>query len=160
MTKKQYEFTQDYLDSLKVELDDLKNVKRVQNIEDIKDARAQGDLSENADYDAARNEQARIERRIKELEDFIKNAKIIKASADDNVNIGKRVEIYFIEQKKTQTLDLVGSLESNPTLGKISIDAPLGKAIRNHQVGDKVQVKTSTGNVFTVKILKISVIEQ
>ncbi len=159
MTKKQYEFTQEGLDVLKIELDELKNVKRVQNIEDIKDARAQGDLSENADYDAARNEQARIEKRIKEIEDIIKNAKIFRASSDDNVNIGKRVELYFVEQKKTQTLDIVGSLESNPVLGKISVDSPLGKSIRNHQVGDKVSVKTSTGNIFTVEIKKISAIE-
>lgn len=102
INKQKFELTEEGLENLKEELHILKNVKRVENLEDIKEARAQGDLSENADYDAARNEQAKIEARIKEIEIIIKNAKIIHSASGDSVNIGKEVDLNFLEKKKKE----------------------------------------------------------
>lgn len=154
--KKVYELTQAGLDQLKDELKELVEVKRKENLEAIKEARAQGDLSENADYDAARNEQARIEARIAEIKEIIKNVKIIKTNDDSSVvNIGKEVVLYFIDKDKEATYQLVGTIEANPKNGKISIDSPLGKAIRNKEEGDTVTVKSETGKSFNVVIKKV-----
>lgn len=148
-----HQLTQEGLDNLKEELEDLKNNQRKRVIESLKDARAQGDLSENADYDAARDEQARIEARIKELENIIKNAIVIEAEGKSY--FGKTVVLEF-EDKSTSEFTLVGSLESDPLNGKISNESPLGQAIINHKQGDRVLVKTETGNEFYVTIKKIS----
>jgi transcription elongation factor GreA len=94
--KQSFQLTQEGVDNLKTELAYLKDVKRGENLEALKEARAQGDLSENADYDAARNEQARIEARIAEIENIIKNVKIIKTTQEDIVNIGKTVRVRFV----------------------------------------------------------------
>lgn len=154
--KKVYELTQAGLDQLKDELKELVEVKRKENLEAIKEARAQGDLSENADYDAARNEQARIEARIAEIKEIIKNVKIIKTNNDSSVvNIGKEVVLYFVDKDKEATYQLVGTIEANPKNGKISIDSPLGKAIRNKEEGDTVTVKSETGKSFNVVIKKV-----
>lgn len=154
--KKVYELTQAGLDQLKDELKELVEVKRKENLEAIKEARAQGDLSENTDYDAARNEQARIEARIAEIKEIIKNVKIIKTNDDSSVvNIGKEVVLYFVDKDKEATYQLVGTIEANPKNGKISIDSPLGKAIRNKEEGDTVTVKSETGKSFNVVIKKV-----
>lgn len=154
--KKVYELTQAGLDQLKDELKELVEVKRKENLEAIKEARAQGDLSENTDYDAARNEQARIEARIAEIKEIIKNVKIIKTNDDSSVvNIGKEVVLYFVHKDKEATYQLVGTIEANPKNGKISIDSPLGKAIRNKEEGDTVTVKSETGKNFNVVIKKV-----
>lgn len=147
--------TKEGLEELKKELDELINVKRPANIQSIKEARALGDLSENADYDAARNEQARIEARIAEIETIIKNVKIIRTTSDDIVNIGKQVKVEFVETKKQNTFSLVGSIEANPMENKISVESPLGKAMLNKVEGDEVEVKTETGRLFKIKILEI-----
>ena len=118
---------------------------------------SQGDLSENADYDAAREAQARTEARIKEIENILENAKIIKVtSSDDKVNIGKTVKINFVEKKKEATYKLVGTIEANPTLNMISIESPVGKAIIGLSVGEKVQVRLENGKMFHVEVLEIS----
>lgn len=157
MAKKQtYQLTQEGIDKLKTELTYLKDVKRGENLEALKEARAQGDLSENADYDAARNEQARIEARIAEIEMIIKNVKVIKTSNDDNVNIGKTVKIKFLENNNEKEFHLVGSIEADPRANKISTESPLGKAMLNHGEGDKVEVKTETGRLIQIEILEIS----
>jgi len=98
--KQTFQLTQEGVDNLKQELIILKDVKRGENLEALKEARAQGDLSENADYDAARNEQARIEARISEIENIMKNVKIIKTTSEDIVNIGKTVRVRFLESKE------------------------------------------------------------
>lgn len=153
MKKNKYELTETGLEELKDELYNLKNVKRVENLEDIKEARAQGDLSENADYDAARNEQAKIEGRIKEIEVILKNAIVIKKNKGGNViDIGSEVSLTFLNNKKKSKVVLVGTLEANPLEGKISVESPLGKAIRDHQKGDKVKVRMETGRTFEVQI--------
>ncbi|MFA5692030.1 MAG: transcription elongation factor GreA [Acholeplasmataceae bacterium] len=159
-SKKVYELTQEGLNSLKNELTYLTEVKRKENVQAIKEAREQGDLSENADYDAARNEQAKIESRIKEIEIILKNAKVIKSDENDTtVSIGKKVELTLILEngnKKDFTYDLVGPLEANPINGKISTDSPIGKAILNKDVdGEELPVRTETGKNLKVIIRKI-----
>lgn len=150
-----FQLTQEGVDNLKTELAYLKDVKREENLEALKEARAQGDLSENADYDAARNEQARIEARIAEIENIIKNVKIIKANQEDIVNIGKTVNVRFIETGDIKEFYLVGSIEADPRARKISIESPIGKAMLNHQEGDLVEVKTETGRIFQIEIVDI-----
>jgi transcription elongation factor GreA len=155
--KKLYELTQAGVDNLKAELTELKDVKRLENLEALKEARAQGDLSENADYDAARNEQARIEARIIEIETILKNVRIIKSTDDSSaVNIGKVVELRFVEKNKIDKYQLVGTIEADPKENKISIESPLGKSIKGKEVGDVITVKSETGRSFNVEIVSIN----
>lgn len=142
------------LNILKEELDDLKNNERGRIIESLKEARAQGDLSENADYDAARDEQARIEARIKELENIIKNSIIIDDNKGSTSNLGKKITLEF-DDGSTDEFILVGSLEADPLSGKISNESPLGAAILHRKVGDRVLVKPDNGEEFVVIIKKI-----
>jgi len=157
--KQSFQLTQEGVDNLKTELAFLKDVKRDENLEALKEARAQGDLSENADYDAARNEQARIESRIAEIENIIKNVKIIKTTSEDIVNIGKAVQVRFVANGEIKKFDLVGSIEADPKAGKISIESPIGKAMLNKAEGDTVEVKTETGRIFSIEILDIKNME-
>jgi len=154
--KQSFQLTQEGVDNLKQELSYLKDVKRGENLEALKEARAQGDLSENADYDAARNEQARIEARIAEIENIIKNVKIIKTTSEDIVNIGKTVSVRFLESKEVKEFYLVGSIEADPKARKISVESPIGKAMLNHAEGDTVEVKTETGRIFSIEIVEIN----
>ncbi len=165
--QQQYQLTQEGVDKLRNELQYLKEVKRPENIEALKDARAQGDLSENADYDAARNEQARIEARIQEIEVIIKNVKLIRKSAEDKINIGKSVKVLFIEKNEEKTFHLVGSLEVDPKANKISVESAIGKSLIDYArkkeesedknvIGNIVNVKTETGKIFEIQILEIS----
>ena len=156
-SKKVYELTQSGLDQLKDELTHLKDVKRVENLEALKEAREQGDLSENADYDAARNEQARIEARILEIESILKNVKIIRTNDDSTtVNIGKKVLLHFVEKNKDVEYHVVGTIEADPKNFKISIESPLGRAIKGREVGDLVQIKSATNKQSNVEIKAIS----
>jgi transcription elongation factor GreA len=157
MNQKQY-LTQEGYDKLVQELDYVKNVEQKKNIEDLQDARSQGDLSENADYDAARDQQAKIAARIKELELIIKNAVII--SEDSGNNLGKTIKIRFLDnveddEEEVETYQIVGSLQADPLNGLISNESPLGKAVLDKKVGDKVYVKTESLKEFWVEILDI-----
>lgn len=154
--KQTFQLTQEGVDNLKQELSYLKDVKRGENLEALKEARAQGDLSENADYDAARNEQARIEARIAEIENIIKNVKIIKTTSEDIVNIGKTVKVKFLATDEIKEFYLVGSIEADPKLRKISIESPIGRAMLNKNEGDVVEVKTETGRIFSIEIVEIN----
>ena len=157
MDKDKVLLTKSGVEKLEEERDNLINVERPRVIEELQLARSQGDLSENADYDAAREAQARTEARIKEIENILENAKIIKVtSSDDKVNIGKTVKINFVEKKKEATYKLVGTIEANPTLNMISIESPVGKAIIGLSVGEKVQVRLENGKMFHVEVLEIS----
>ena len=118
----------------------------------LKEARAQGDLSENADYDAARDEQTRIENRIKELESIIKNHVLINGKNATN-NMGRTVTVEF-DDESTSSFTLVGTLEASPLENKVSNESPLGQAIYKAKVGDKVKVKTEVSE-FSITILKI-----
>ena len=141
---------------LKNELDNLINVKRPENIRAIKDARALGDLSENAEYDAARNEQAEIEGRISQLEKLLENVEIIDESKQDNskVNIGNTVEIKYVSEDEFEEYQIVGSQEADPFAFKISNESPIAKAVLNRRVGDIVDVLSPNG-VYQVEITSI-----
>lgn len=153
-TKPTYQLTQEGYDKLNEELVELRDVKRQENLEALKEARAQGDLSENADYDAARNEQARIEARISEIENILKYAKIIKSTNENTVNIGKKVKVKF-ESGTIKEYYFISSIEVDPKQNKISIESPIGRALKNHEKGDKVQFKSETNKISTIEILDI-----
>lgn len=150
--KEVFELTEQGKKELENELEHLKSVDRPRNIEAIQEARAQGDLSENADYDAAREEQRRIESRIFEIENILKNVKIIESDNSNKINIGKRVTLEYVALKKTMTYDIVGTIESDPFSGRISNDSPLGKALIGHKPNDEVVFTTEAGREQRVLI--------
>jgi len=151
--KKGYELTQEGVDNLKKELQHLKEVRRAEIVEALKEARAQGDLSENADYDAARNEQALIEERIKQIENILKDVRIIRSTAEDVVGIGKRVRFLMLDSKVEREILLVGTIEADPKVNKISIESPVGRALMNQKKNDIVTVQTDAGKVYDIQIL-------
>ena len=154
MTKKII-ITQEGLEKLKKELDELKNVRRPDIISRIKVAKDLGDLSENAEYTAAKEEQSFIEGRVQELEQTIKNAKVAENGNHDPkqpVNVGRFVEVE-IEGDKDK-FEIVGPAESDPTNGKISSDSPVGKSLMGRLTGEKVTVQTPDGQVV-YKILSV-----
>ncbi len=146
--------TQEGLDELKQELDNLINVKRPENIQAIKEARALGDLSENAEYDAARNEQAVIEARIKQLEKMLENVSIITEVSKDKVSIGNTVSIKYVDDDEEDEYKIVGSQEADPFESKISNESPIAKALFDHKVGDVVTVESPNGN-YEIEIIDI-----
>ncbi|MBU0997185.1 MAG: transcription elongation factor GreA [Firmicutes bacterium] len=150
-----FKLTEAGLENLKNELQNLKEVDRKANLEALKEARAQGDLSENADYDAARDEQARIEARIKELENILKHTELIKDTNSRVVMIGKTVELKFGNKPDAKEFTIVGHLEANPLQGKISNESPLGRALIGHKKGQKVVYKAETGTEISVEIVDI-----
>ena len=146
--------TQEGLDELKQELDDLINVKRPENIQAIKEARSLGDLSENAEYDAARNEQAQIEGRIKQLEKMLENASIIEDVSTDKVSIGNTVLIKYVDDNEEDEYKIVGSQEADPFESRISNESPIAQALFDHKVGDVVTVDSPNGN-YDIEIIEI-----
>lgn len=146
--------TKEGLQELKDELDNLINVRRPENIVAIKEARSLGDLSENAEYDAARNEQAQIEARIKQLEKMLENAEIISETSTDQVGIGNTVSIKYVDDDEEDEYKIVGSQEANPFESKISNESPIAKALLNHKVGDLVTVDSPNGS-YEVEIIEI-----
>jgi transcription elongation factor GreA len=149
---KKYYVTAEGLEQLKKRLAELKE-EEAKNIVALQEARAQGDLSENADYDAARNEQARIAGEIKEIEEHIENAEII--SAEEGNNRGKFIKVKFLDEEDEEEYQLVGTIEADPINGKISDESPLGKAILTSKVGDVVLIRTEDGTQFEVEIISI-----
>lgn len=131
------------------ELENLKVVKRQEVAQKIKEARAQGDLSENAEYDAAKDEQRDIEARIEELEKILKNAEVIvEDEVDlDKINIGCQVKILDIEMNQELDYKIVGSTEANSLKGKISNESPVGRALIGAKTGDIVRVETPGGEL-------------
>lgn len=153
--KKYYELTEEGRLNLEREKQHLIDVDRPNNIKALQDARSQGDLSENADYDAAREEQSRIEARIAEITEILKNVKIITKDSSNRVTTGKNVTIEFIGMNKTESYDIVGTIEADPFEHKISNESPLGKAIMGHDKGTTLTVVTEKGKEFRVKIIDI-----
>lgn len=152
--------TKEGLKELKKELDHLIKVKRPEILKQLQEAREQGDLSENADYDAAKNAQAQIEGRIKELQDQIDNSTIIEdnkksGSGNDVVKLSSTVTIYDVSDKKEYTYQILGSTESDPANNKISNECQLAKSILGKKVGDEIIVK-GVENPYKVIIKKIS----
>ena len=139
------------------ELHELKVNKRQEVAQKIKEAREQGDLSENAEYDAAKDEQRDIEARIEELEAILKNAEVVvEDEVDlDKINVGCAVKVYDITFDEEMEFKLVGSTEANSLEGKISNESPVGQALMGKQIGDVVTVETQAG-VMEYKVLEIS----
>ena len=138
------------------ELHNLKVVKRKEVAQKIKEAREQGDLSENAEYDAAKDEQRDIELRIEELEKLLKNAEVVvEEEIDlDTINIGCKVKVYKLEEDEEMEFRIVGSTEANSLQNKISNESPVGQALLGKRVGDVVDVETQVG-VIQYKVLEI-----
>lgn len=149
-----FKLTKQGLVDLKEEIERLKTVDRVVNLESLKDARAQGDLSENADYESARDEQAKIESRIKEIEHVLKHVELIKHDTSKRANIGKKVTLIIGNHKK-KVYSIVGPIEANPLNGKISNESPIGQAVIGCVKGDKIVVKSETGKDVEVEIVEV-----
>lgn len=156
MQEKKNILTYEGLKKYEDELHDLKVVKRREVAQKIKEAREQGDLSENAEYDAAKDEQRDIEARIEELEKILKNAEVVDEDDVDlgKVNIGCKVKLLDIEYNEEIEYKIVGSTEANSLKGKISNESPVGKALIGGKVGETVAVETQAGT-FSYKILEI-----
>lgn len=153
MEKKKFVLTRDGMLKMEEELFQLKTVKRREVAQKIKEARAQGDLSENAEYDAAKDEQGEIESRIVELEKMLRNALVIdEEDVEVNaVSLGCRVLLHDKEFDEDVEYTIVGSTESNPIEGRISNESPVGKALLGAKIGDDVTVETPGGtSIFTV----------
>ncbi|MDY4669284.1 MAG: transcription elongation factor GreA [Oliverpabstia sp.] len=145
------------LKKLEDELHDLKVVRRKEVADKIKEAREQGDLSENAEYDAAKDEQRDIEARIEEIEKILKNAEVVVEDEVDyeKINVGCKVKVLDMEYDEEMEFQLVGSTEANSLQGKISNESPVGKALIGAKQGDVVDVEMADGDVMQYKVLKI-----
>lgn len=148
--------TYEGLKKLEDELQDLKVNKRREIAQKIKEAREQGDLSENAEYDAAKDEQRDIEARIDEIEKILKNAEVVvEEEVDlDKISVGCRVKILDMEYDEELDYKIVGSTEANSLKGKISNESPVGKALLGAKVGEVVTVETQAGDL-NYKVLEI-----
>ena len=158
---KQVILTEEGLAALKNELEELKSVKRKEIAEKIKVALSFGDLSENSEYDEAKNDQAIVEARIADLEAMLKNATVIDESelGTDTIHIGSKVDLKVTNQATGSTMQkeyrIVGSNEANPRAGRISDESAIGKALLGHAVGDTVEVEVPAG-VMVYEVLEIS----
>ena len=148
--------TYEGLKKLEDELQELKVVKRKEVADKIREAREQGDLSENAEYDAAKDEQRDIEARIEEIEKILKNAEVVVEEDVnlDQINIGCSIRILDLEFDEELEYKIVGSTEANSLKGKISNESPVGKALMGKKVGDTVVVETQAGEI-SYKVLEI-----
>lgn len=155
--EKQIMMTAEGLQNLEAELENLKTVKRKEIAEKIKVALSFGDLSENSEYDEAKNEQAITEARIAEIEAILKNVRVIDEAelSTEVIHVGSRVKVYDEEFKKECFYRIVGSNEANPLEGKISDECPVGKGLLYHGVGDIVDIETP-GGICTYRVVEIS----
>ncbi|TFZ39628.1 transcription elongation factor GreA [Soehngenia longivitae] len=149
MTEKEVFLTPEGLEKLEMELEEAKVVKRKEVADRIKQALAFGDISENAEYDQAKNEQAKLEERIAKLEAMLRNAVIIDDDeiSTDIVSIGSRVTVLDLEFNEELEYTIVGSAEADPFEGKISNESPMGKALLGRKVGDTVNVQAPDGTI-------------
>ena len=148
--------TQEEYDKIVAEYDELVSVKRAEVAERIKEAISYGDISENAEYDSAKNEQAELEERIHELEEMLRKAKIVSEEEmkGDKVNIGLKVTVKDIDTGDKEVFSIVGATGSDPFSGKISTESPVGKALIGKKKGDTVAIEIPDG-VINYKIMKI-----
>lgn len=150
------QLTKGDVEKIKEEIEYRKSVVRKKELEAVKEARAHGDLSENFEYKAAKQDKNRNESRIRYLERMLKNARIVSdESKDDEVGINNTVELYFEDDEETETYRLVTSIRGNSLNGRISIESPLGKAIIGRKEGERVLVKTEGDQGYYVVIKKI-----
>ena len=152
--------TQEGYDKLEAERDELVSVRRKDVSEKLKEARSYGDLSENAEYDAAKDEQREIEERIVAIESLLKNAEVVDDAEEGTINIGCKVKLFDKEFDEEVEYMIVGSTEANSLQGKISNESPVGMALLRHRVGDEVtveytgelsEVDSFTGTILSVK---------
>lgn len=155
--EKVFPMTKEGKEKLEQELEQLKTVKRKEVVERIKIARSFGDLSENSEYDSAKEEQAFVEGRITTIENMIRNAKIIEEDqmASDTVSLGKSVTFVELPNGDEETYTIVGSAEADPFEGKISNDSPIARSLLGKKVGEAVVVQTPGGEM-NVRIVSIS----
>lgn len=152
--KKVYQLTEEGKKDLEQKLDYLKNTARKQNIIAIQDARSQGDLSENADYSAAREEQGRIESEIMRIEDILQHCKIISnKDASDTISLGKHVKMLINGAEKEYSI--VSTIEVDPRNGKISNESPLGSNLLGRHAGEIIKFRTESDREVTVEILEV-----
>lgn len=154
---KTVEITLEGLEDLKAELAELRDVRLPKIIERVSSARDQGDLSENADYHSAKDEQSFVENRISEIEDVVSRAKVIKkTTSTTKVGMGSRVVVSLTDKEKKEfTFEIVSEYDSDPSEGKISLTAPLGKALLGKKKGDEVVVEAPAGKItYKIKDIK------
>jgi transcription elongation factor GreA len=149
MAEKKVVLTYEGLKKMEEELETLKTVRRKEVAEKIKEARGQGDLSENAEYDSAKEEQAEIEARIVVLEKMLRNAEVIddEEVSRDVISVGSIVKLYDVEFEEEVEYIIVGSAEADPMNGKISNESPVGKGLLGHKAGETVTIDTPSGEV-------------
>lgn len=157
MAVKKFKLSAEGFKALEEKLEYLKNVRRKEVAEKLKEARSQGDLSENAEYDAAKDEQGLLEAEIAELEVKIANAEIVSDQdlSNDEVGIGSIVTVEDLELDEVMTLQIVGSTEADPENNKISDESPIGIAIIKKKVGDIFEVEAPVG-IIRMKVIEIS----
>lgn len=157
MTEKKVVLTYDGLKNMEAELENLKTVRRKDVAEKIKEARGQGDLSENAEYDAAKEEQAEIEARIVQLEKMLRNAEVIdeEEGAKDTISLGTTVTVLDVEFDEEMEYTIVGSAEADPMNGRISNESPVGMALLGHKKDDIIMIETHDGEV-EFKVLRFT----
>jgi transcription elongation factor GreA len=141
--------TKEGYEAIEAELDELVNVKRGEISERLKEAISYGDISENSEYDTAKNEQAELEDKISKLENIIKNAVIISDSEEDadTIGLGRKFKVKDVKKKQELEYIIVASAEANPLAGKISNESPVGAALLGHKAGDKLTVDVPGGSV-------------
>lgn len=157
MAEKKVILTYEGLTKMENELENLKTVRRKEVAEKIKEARGQGDLSENAEYDAAKEEQAEIESRIVVLEKMLRNAEVIDDDEVNNdiVNVGSTVKLYDFEFEEEVEYSIVGSAEADPMNGKISNESPVGLGLIGHKLGETVTIEAPSGELkFRIEEIK------
>ena len=158
MADEKFLVTKEGLDELLIDQDNLIHVVRDEVIRELQEARAQGDLSEKADYDAARDRQARVEARIRDLEAMIANAEIIsedkKAATKKTVSLGSTVTILDMSTNEEETYNIVGSIEADPLNGKLSNITPLATSLMDHKIGDVVEIETAE-EPYQVKVIDL-----
>ena len=157
MTEKKVVLTYDGLKNMEAELENLKTVRRKDVAEKIKEARGQGDLSENAEYDAAKEEQAEIEARIVQLEKMLRNAEVIdeEEGAKDTISLGTTVTVLDVEFDEEMEYTIVGSAEADPMNGRISNESPVGMALLGNKKDDIIMIETPDGEV-EFKVLRFT----
>ena len=157
MAEKKVVLTYEGLKKREEELEELKTVRRKEVAEKIKEARGQGDLSENAEYDATKEEQGEIEARIALLEKMLRNAEVIddEEVSSDIISVGSRVKLYDNEFEEEVEYTIVGSAEADPMENKISNESPVGMGLLGHKTGDNVVIETPDGEI-SFKVLDIN----
>lgn len=157
MSEQEVLLTVEGKEELEKKLEYLKTQKRYEISEQIKEARAFGDISENAEYDEAKNEQARIEGEILQIENKLRHAKVVKDDeiSTDVISVGTNVTVLDVELKEKMELSIVGSTEADPYKGKMSNESPVGKALIGRKKGETIKVETPAGDI-KFKILAIS----